>query len=705
MDPENYPDRSAAAAATIGSTIESVFVAGFASAGDGGAALYIRVASEPSHAGKFRSTDRFLPSGSTDPLNGGWWSIAQKDLNPLQFGSTGDGATDDTATFVDALNAAAFFQLPLGIPGGCTFYIPEIASATLPSFIHMVGSDRSTSVLDAGAEWPVPTSPRPALSKKRFNLVNHQILRVSNLKLTHFNHTFFVRDDAAGSPVTCISELTFNNVWWHECYSAATTTTNQRSARLDLTIGEIRVQDCLSTCMQFNMMLAGIVGRAHIDGNDVIDLDRTDLLPEGSTHMGNCYGFYIGSGESEELDETQGQYIVTNNYFRNLHTNSTNPASGSGDVNAIVLQGGRTIITSNIIDNVTSAASVGCEGIYTKCRRSVVSNNVLRNAGTEQAAINIKRRSGDNLVKNNYVYWTSSYTEGSQRHGIHVEGDRADVSGNWIVGAVGMGIDFQGLDRNLVTINDNYVEMAGTGHGILITYSVQQRLEVTRNTVRFANIAATGDVFGIHWKHVDASDTVSRDAYFCDNKVLIESTVTGLANAMCMRIERQAPIENLSVSGNLLLNDASATTKRWFAISFSSKTISLLRVISNIFKPASSLNVVLNLANMGGRFELRDNSGFVTRDSGTATMNNATTKTIVPALTSIGSISGLPTTSIPYPGIRAQPVGPNGYGAANKMWVSATSTASGFVVSTDVNVGTTDVVIAWEAAREVWDIP
>src|SRR5690606_11719918 len=61
--------------------INAIRTNGFASAGDGGAALYKKVDSEPSHAGKVKSAD------------GAWWEIVPDGgkINPLQLGARGDG--------------------------------------------------------------------------------------------------------------------------------------------------------------------------------------------------------------------------------------------------------------------------------------------------------------------------------------------------------------------------------------------------------------------------------------------------------------------------------------------------------------------------------------------------------------------------------------------------------------------------------------
>lgn len=53
----------------------------------------------------FRSTDRFMPDGSTDNTNGGYWVLDEKNPTPQMLGALGDGVTNDTA----ALNAWADF--------------------------------------------------------------------------------------------------------------------------------------------------------------------------------------------------------------------------------------------------------------------------------------------------------------------------------------------------------------------------------------------------------------------------------------------------------------------------------------------------------------------------------------------------------------------------------------------------------------------
>lgn len=77
--------RASIATTSIPADVTFIRTAGYTTAGDGGEALYVRKVSEPSHPGKVQSAD------------GGWWEIADKELEPRQFGVTyGSGSDQNT---------------------------------------------------------------------------------------------------------------------------------------------------------------------------------------------------------------------------------------------------------------------------------------------------------------------------------------------------------------------------------------------------------------------------------------------------------------------------------------------------------------------------------------------------------------------------------------------------------------------------------
>jgi hypothetical protein len=93
---------SVAAVAAYNPVVAPNFVrtSGYASAGDGGGALYKQVGSEPSHPGKVQSAD------------GTWWEIAEPVLRPAMVGLLGDGS-DETVLLEDFISMASDRRAPI----------------------------------------------------------------------------------------------------------------------------------------------------------------------------------------------------------------------------------------------------------------------------------------------------------------------------------------------------------------------------------------------------------------------------------------------------------------------------------------------------------------------------------------------------------------------------------------------------------------
>lgn len=106
-------------------------LSGYASATSiGQSAEYIRVSTEPTTArGKFRSADRYLPDGSEDAVNGGWFAYADPVINVRAFGALGDGSADDTVPCQAALDYAAIAKLPVHFPTGIYMVDPLVVKA------------------------------------------------------------------------------------------------------------------------------------------------------------------------------------------------------------------------------------------------------------------------------------------------------------------------------------------------------------------------------------------------------------------------------------------------------------------------------------------------------------------------------------------------------------------------------------------------
>lgn len=127
--------------AIVPAVLKSLRVAGYRSAGDGGRALWNRCTAQPSHPGKFRSLDRFLPNGSHDADNGGWWELGERGLAaPDMLGAKRDG-TDDA----DAIDAVAAYLAATG--GGVLRLLAGVygfsRAISLPSGVAIRGASNN----------------------------------------------------------------------------------------------------------------------------------------------------------------------------------------------------------------------------------------------------------------------------------------------------------------------------------------------------------------------------------------------------------------------------------------------------------------------------------------------------------------------------------------------------------------------------------
>lgn len=129
----DYPSRAAVAAAEITALQLYIRTAGYYAPGDGGHALYAKVGSEPSHAGKVQSAD------------GAWWVLVPdgRGINVRTVGAKGDGSTDDTAAINAAFGVAMAFKKDLYLPAG-TYrmtddFVPDITTNGIQSGIGIYG--------------------------------------------------------------------------------------------------------------------------------------------------------------------------------------------------------------------------------------------------------------------------------------------------------------------------------------------------------------------------------------------------------------------------------------------------------------------------------------------------------------------------------------------------------------------------------------
>lgn len=99
-----FESRAAVGLTEIAGTINHILTLAYTSGVRGGGATYMRVASQPSHAGKIQSAD------------GAWWELdLYGRVDVRAFGVRADGTTDDTDALQDAINSGAgWLDFPAG---------------------------------------------------------------------------------------------------------------------------------------------------------------------------------------------------------------------------------------------------------------------------------------------------------------------------------------------------------------------------------------------------------------------------------------------------------------------------------------------------------------------------------------------------------------------------------------------------------------
>lgn len=130
-----YDTRDIAIGATVPSGVNLVRLMGYAVAGDTGASMiYQRVASAPAHGASFRSTDRFLPGGAVDAVNGGWWEYSRSQELLMEYmGRLELDAATDTATMQAWANALAAGYKPAPAPRKSLKINGQVAFTNLPA--------------------------------------------------------------------------------------------------------------------------------------------------------------------------------------------------------------------------------------------------------------------------------------------------------------------------------------------------------------------------------------------------------------------------------------------------------------------------------------------------------------------------------------------------------------------------------------------
>lgn len=201
------PSRASAAAATIPGGTAFILTQGYATAGDGGGALYIPASG--STTGGFQSAD------------GQWWQIAEVELRPEMFGAAGDGSTNDTTAIANAISV-----VPTGgrlLLSAKEYLVVGSGSAiftlTSPINIEGQGTDQgSTFLLGSG----IGTNrdlfhvvPPSGTTQRGFNFRNFSVIPHSGSVGRHIIHL-----DTSGSTTANLAEILIDGIYFASAASA-----------------------------------------------------------------------------------------------------------------------------------------------------------------------------------------------------------------------------------------------------------------------------------------------------------------------------------------------------------------------------------------------------------------------------------------------------------------------------------------------------
>lgn len=167
--------------------------AGYASAGDGGGALYKKVAVQPTHAGKLSIT---LLGGAVV-----WYELADEVLDARSLGAKGDG-TDSLEALQRAIGAASTLQRKLMVIGD--FTVSGTLSLVSPAQIEFIG--KMTTSAATGPFLDITTSDA-SISGVRLSHVNNNANQVYGIQAT----------GVAGALLSNISikNCRFTRIGWH----------------------------------------------------------------------------------------------------------------------------------------------------------------------------------------------------------------------------------------------------------------------------------------------------------------------------------------------------------------------------------------------------------------------------------------------------------------------------------------------------------
>ncbi|MDN0121873.1 phage tailspike protein [Yersinia aleksiciae] len=511
-------------AANIPSSTKYINVDGYYGAGDGGAANYKQVASEPTHAGKIQSAD------------GNWWEIIDNPVNPLQFGAKGDGTTLDGLACSNAVLTGRALVLPSGKtflidgyslipvtgqkisgPGKLTKTATTDGAGGNGSYTNpLILIDGVTDVVVEGVSFFMPSGAR------RIAIAVHNSSRINirnNYSLGNENFCFIWK---LSNQVNVI-----NNYIYGGAFGVATggyyDTTTGSGSNTDGFVTAVNISgnfitgcaseavdinwDTVRSTVSNNIMIANNIA----GGEEAIDIGGgacVNILVEGNIIRGggigsdaigvtvklNTPGCIINGNSISGLDTNNTSGCGIKVYYQSINTVITNNYINTASSGiAVYGESHSTIIANNIIENINkNGVAIGGDGLL--INNISVKNNTIRNTGVLTTVGNLSRcgiiildSSRCDVVNNKII------TVGSI--GIYVANSntKPNISGNAVAGTMGRGVDILAPD---CTVSGNKLDSCGTAAlGIAALRTLVSNNTFTNNSIitpSFAVIVSAG---------------------------------------------------------------------------------------------------------------------------------------------------------------------------------------------------------------------
>lgn len=400
--------RSSAILESFPGSVNFVQTAGYSTAGDGGGAMYKRVATEPSHAGKVQSAD------------GGWWEITETELDVRMFGAVADDTENSAPAINDALQAASMTgRSSVLVRGGGTFLCNGVIN--VPSYVQLIG-DQKTIIKQADGSTLNSFINLASRSKLLRCVVDGNASNYagpSQSVLVRIGDSHFVDvvgNNIGNAPDYCVAvnagtyaKVQDNTLHDFKDHAVAVYGSNQ-SAYHTLTDNYI-----------YNIGWAGfIIGNVShclVARNRIIGALMGGRLERMTVNSSGTTVTRVSGGSSFE-NLRPGQFVVMNNgmEFRIQSITSSNTletetpvptltgvqaSCGTGDMIGVIASQFVTVEENIVVNCATFGMGASLGGNASQCSNNVFRNNVIQNAGKN--GINIAYDGGTGYLANNRI--------------------------------------------------------------------------------------------------------------------------------------------------------------------------------------------------------------------------------------------------------------------------------------------------------------